>query len=114
MSETDFAQEPQSDDVSSRRAVRRPGMFDDPVVRTMAYVAGGLVILFLVAIVSVMITGVVGAGSNRSLRTVLPDPAKVFANSALIRVARSMLGFCAIMSEFSIPSSPWKISLKTA
>jgi tetratricopeptide (TPR) repeat protein len=69
MSETDFAQEPQSDDVSSRRAVRRPGMFDDPVVRTMAYVAGGLVILFLVAIVSVMITGVVGAGSNRGPRT---------------------------------------------
>lgn len=41
---------------------RRRSMLDDPVVRNMTFLSIGLVLLFLVTIVSAMVTGVLGSG----------------------------------------------------
>jgi len=45
------------------------GMFRDPVVRVMAYVALGMVILFLATVVGALVTGVVTPNSVRGPRT---------------------------------------------
>jgi tetratricopeptide (TPR) repeat protein len=50
-----------------RRASGPTGIFRDPVVRRMTYVAFGLVILFLITVASALITGVLGTGGPRTL-----------------------------------------------
>lgn len=53
---------------SSRRRSSEPtGIFRDPVVRRMTYIAFGLVILFLVTVASALVTGVLGSGGPRTL-----------------------------------------------
>ncbi len=45
----------------------RPSMFRDPVVRTMTWIAVGLVVAFLVTVLSALVTGVIGASGPRTL-----------------------------------------------
>lgn len=65
----------ESDEVASaaqpearaERSSGHSGIFRDPVVRRMTYVAFGLVIIFLITVVSAIITGVLGTGGPRTL-----------------------------------------------
>lgn len=53
--------------VSGKRVARQaPSMFRDPLVRTMAFIASGLVILFLVTVVSVLVTGITTSSGPRT------------------------------------------------
>lgn len=54
---------------------RRVPMFKDPLVRTMAWVVGGLVILYLVTIVSALVLGVLG---NTTPRTRVERDERIF------------------------------------
>lgn len=53
----------------ARRAAKRgpSGMFRDPVVRGMSYAAVGIVILFLVTVISALLTGVLAPSGPRTL-----------------------------------------------
>ncbi len=51
-----------------RKQIRRKSsIFDDPVVRKMAFVAVGILIIFLVTVVSALITGVIQPGGPRTV-----------------------------------------------
>lgn len=50
--------------VRSRTASQPTGIFRDPVVRRMAYVAFGIVILFLITVASALVTGVLGGNTG--------------------------------------------------
>jgi len=50
-----------------RRSSEPTGIFRDPVVRRMTYIAFGLVILFLITVASALITGVLGSNAPRTL-----------------------------------------------
>src|SRR5574340_1231398 len=76
-------------DATQASAVRRTGMFRDPAVRVMTYLAIGLVILFLAMIVGALATGVVepkGAGprtaAERQLLTAAETAARGGATGA--------------------------------
>lgn len=45
---------------------KRKSIFRDPVVRALTYVAAGLVVLYLVAVVSALLTGVLGSSEPRT------------------------------------------------
>lgn len=55
------------DDTPAPITPRKRSMFDDPTVRTMGFIAFGLVILFLVTTLSAVLTGVVSRTGPRSL-----------------------------------------------
>lgn len=68
MSETPPVQDHQTEDVPQAAPVaRRKRMFDDPVVRRMAYAAVSIVVLFLVTVLSVLATGVIAPSGPRTL-----------------------------------------------
>lgn len=50
-----------------RRSSEPTGIFRDPVVRRMTYIAFGLVIVFLITVASALVTGVLGSGGPRTL-----------------------------------------------
>lgn len=57
---------PQSD-TPARLAPRKRSMFDDPLVRTLGYVAFGLTVAFLITALSAVLTGVTDRSGPRSL-----------------------------------------------
>ena len=64
MPEAGPPKDPQPNAAPSPRMPKSRSMFDDPVVRKMGYGAFGLVVLFLIAVLSVVFSGVIGGSTG--------------------------------------------------
>lgn len=64
MPEAGPPQETQRNAAPTPHTSRKRSMFDDPIVRRMGYIAFGLVVLFLVAVLSVVFSGVTGGSTG--------------------------------------------------
>jgi len=51
---------------ATKRARNRDSIMADPVVRAMAFIALGLIVLYLVAVVSALLTGILGSAEPRT------------------------------------------------
>lgn len=67
MQETPPVPDTSNEEVAPQAAPRRAGIMADPLVRRMVYASVGLVILFLVAVLSVLATGVIAPTGPRTL-----------------------------------------------
>lgn len=67
MPDTPTAHEPDPGPAPQPVARRKRGMFEDPVVRRMAMVATGLVVVFLLTVLSALVSGVLAPTGPRTL-----------------------------------------------